>query len=106
MSRELDSEPDIVRFKAVNRRLFIAATVVIAAIAAVILIYIVVILSGRVKSNTVLVRLLLTWSPCSFYLWALWTLRSLFGQLSRGGPSVQLSVTKALSRIGWALMLG
>jgi hypothetical protein len=108
MSEKLivDTETDIIRFKALNRRLFIAATIVIAAIAAVILVYAIIIFSGVVKSSTVLIALLLSWSPCPFYLWALWTLRSLFGQLSRGGPSLPLKVTSALSRIGWALMLG
>jgi len=100
------NESEIRRFHALNRSFFAAVTVVIVASVAVISVYAVVVIRGSGLPHAVLIRLLLGWLPCCFYLWALWTLRNLFAQLSRGGPGVPLGVTKALSGIGWALMLG
>jgi hypothetical protein len=92
------------RFRKLNRRFAIAATVVIAAIAMMMVIYAIVALRGL--QAPVLLRLALSWSPSLFYLWALWTLRDLFVQLAHSGPGVQFGVTAALAKIGWALMLG
>lgn len=100
------NESEIRRFHALNRGFFTAVTVVIVASVAVMSVYAVVVIRGSGLPHAVLIRLLLGWLPCCFYLWALWTLRNLFAQLSRSGPGVPLGVTQALSGIGWALMFG
>jgi hypothetical protein len=94
------------RFRRLNGRLAVVATLAIAAIGGVMAITLVVVARWRFSHPETLTRLLLTWSPSAFYLWALWTLRGLFAGLSRSGPSAQPSITRALARIGWALMGG
>jgi hypothetical protein len=51
-------------------------------------------------------KVVLAWAPAGFYLWAVWTLRGMFVALARGGPAFQPAVIQALSRVGWALLLG
>lgn len=50
--------------------------------------------------------LLLSWAPAVFYLWAVWTVRGMFAALSRKGFVFQDVIVRALTRIGWALVLG
>ncbi len=51
-------------------------------------------------------RLALIWAPAGFYLWALWTLRAMFAGFARGGLAFQPAIARAISRVGWALLLG
>jgi hypothetical protein len=97
---------DTERFRRLNGRLAVVAALAIAAIVGVMAITLMVVVRWRLEQSETVTRLLLTWSPSLFYLWALWILRGLFAALSRSGPAAQPSITRALARIGWALLGG
>ncbi len=101
-----DHEQEAHRFRSFNRWLAVVAALAIVAIVGVIAITLLVVSRWQSSHPETLTRLALTWSPSLFYLWAMWTLRGLFSDLSRSGPAVQPAVTRALSRIGLALMGG
>ncbi|WP_052216149.1 hypothetical protein [Sphingomonas sp. ERG5] len=101
------AELELVRFQRRNRQFFIGTTVVILGITAIMGVTLVaMILKGHILQAYTIKRLALIWSPALFYLWALWTLRGIFGALARGGISFQPIITSALAKVGWALLLG
>ena len=106
MTDEVSSDGEVVRFRRHNRWLYMAATAVIAAILAIMALTLLIVSHWRMSHPDAVMRLALAWSPSIFYLAALWTLRGLFAGLARAGLSCQPSLTKALSRIGLALMAG
>jgi hypothetical protein len=99
---------ELPRFRAQNRFFAVATLIVLGGILLVIalLLYGMTLQSDAARSE-IGRRLLLTWSPTVFYLWALWTLRGMFAALAKGGPARQgETVARALNRVGWALALG
>ena len=100
------SETDSDALQKHSRWLLWITTAVFAAIAAVMaLTVIVVAIKFPVMSAGFLQRLAASWAPALFYLWGLWGLRGMFKALTTGGPTFD-AVAKALTRVGWALLLG
>jgi hypothetical protein len=101
------AEREVAAFRSRSRQFAIAAAVVLAAILAVCALnLLVILLRGHVMRPQTLQKLALAWAPAPFYLWALWTLRGMFAALARTGISFQPVVSKALERVGLALVLG
>jgi hypothetical protein len=102
-----DAEKEVAGFRRANRRFAVAATVILVAAGLVVLLTLaIVILQGHAMRLVTLQKVALAWGPAAFYLWALWTLRGMFGALARGGLAFQPVVISALSRVGLALVLG
>jgi len=94
-------------FRRRNRLFAAIATAAIAVIAGIMaLTLLVVITRWDALADQTLRRLALTWAPTPFYLWALWSLRGMFGAFARAGLSFQPALAGALVRIGWGLLLG
>jgi DUF2975 family protein len=101
------NQPDTGIFRRLSRRLRLAAAAAMAVIVlAALLTLTVAVLRWDAFGPRALGRIALTWSPVVFYLWALWTLRTMFSAFASGGLAFQPVVARALSRVGWALALG
>lgn len=101
------AEREVAAFRSRSRRFAIATALVLAAILTVCALHLLVILlRGQVMRPETLQKLALGWAPAPFYLWALWTLRGMFAALARTGISFQPTVSRALGRVGLALVLG
>lgn len=89
-------------------RLFaLVATGALAVIAAVIaLTAFVVVTHWGTMPGRMIQRVLLTWAPTPFYLWSLWSVRTMFRALAREGLTFAPALAAALTRIGWGLALG
>lgn len=102
-----DANSELAQFRRRNRQFFLATTLTILAIAAIMVTTLAaIILKGHILDAYAIKRLALIWSPALFYLWGLWTLRGMFGVLARGGVSFQPIITRAIAKVGWALLLG
>lgn len=103
----MDADQSLEGFRRWNRVFAWAAAAVLAGIllVAALVLYGVASRAGP-DQEAVIARLAVTWFPALFYLWALWTLRSLFAALARSGSPFRPTLANALSRIGWALALG
>ena len=100
------SETDSDALRLHSRWLLRTTTAIFAAIAAIIgLTLVVVAIRFPVMSAGFLQRLAASWAPAAFYLWGLWGLRGMFKALTAGGPTFE-AVAKALTGVGWALLLG
>lgn len=94
-------------FQKQNRLFGLIASIAIGAITGVIILTLLVVATrwDAMAAHTVQ-RLALTWSPAPFYLWALWSLRTMFVRFADAGPAFQPALAAALVRIGWGLILG
>lgn len=97
----------VAMFQARNRLFGALASAAVAVILAVIgLTLFVIIRHWDVIADTTLRRLALTWCPTPFYLWALWSLRTMFVDLAKAGITFQPTLVTAIMRVGWGLLLG
>ena len=99
--------PGAAAFQRRNRLFAVLTTTVLAGLALVIavLLYALAIREPADRME-IATRLAITWSPALFYLWALWSLRSMFAALASGGTFKGAAVAGPLARVGWALALG
>lgn len=102
-----NSMDEVARFQRRNRGFYWAATGALIVMSVMIaLTVLVVITRGNVMRAETLRQLPLAWTPAIFYLWAVWSARSMFAAFSRGGFVFQEVVTRTLGRIGYALTFG
>jgi hypothetical protein len=93
-------------FRRRNWLLLVVTTVVIGVVILVIAASLFVLaMKSDVMSGDRVLRIGASWLPAVFYLWALWSIRSLFLTLSRGDFGF-ISLVQVLARVGWSLMLG
>lgn len=101
------AEREVASFRHRNRGFAAAATIILIVVCSIVgLTLAVVVLQGHAMRAETLQKVALAWAPAAFYLWALWILRGMFAALARGGLAFQPVVIRALSRVGWALLLG
>ncbi len=96
------------RFRSHNKWLAILATVFLVGLGGTIAVYLMFLrfmLAHPNVDNDMMLRLSVSWLPAIFYMWILWTLRGLFRDLASEGLGFRPPLLKALSRIGWGLML-
>jgi hypothetical protein len=97
---------DVAHFRAANRRYSIVATTAIGLVVLLMAVYTFAVTHALVTASRFPLGWIVNWIPAAFYLWALWRLRSLFTALAAEVVSPSQSVASAVSRVGWALMLG
>lgn len=92
-------------FQQRNRLFHGAATIVIAVLVIFIALQIFVQLRSGGTTRAAIV-LTLSWAPALAYLWGLWAIRGMFADLSRKGFAFHDVVSRALTQLGVALVLG
>jgi hypothetical protein len=89
------------------RQFRVVAGIVMALIVAMMALTLFVLcLRASVFGAAAIQRIALSWLPSLFYLWAIWTVRQLFGALAAEGPVFRPLLASAMTRIGGALLLG
>lgn len=107
MPDQTEMSVELVRFRRRNRQFFVGTTLIVLAIVVILVVTLAaIVIKGSALEGSVIKRLILIWPPALFYLWGLWTLRSMFGALASGGLSFQPMIGRALAKVGWALLLG
>jgi hypothetical protein len=102
----VNHKTQLAQFRARNRMYRRIGTIVCFTIAALMGLFAMEIGLKISRASSVPLAWVLNWLPGVFYLWAVWSLRNLFAGLSKENSEEAMWLTKAITGVGWSLILG